>query len=84
LVSYITGKDVRVGLPNEHLGKDSHGKVTSPMYSTGVGLVLKGFEDLEVQLVGPDEAGNKQKPKVGGILVRLKELLAEFFEEDVT
>ena len=84
LVSYITGKDVRVGLPNEHLGKDSHGKVTSPMYSTGVGLVLKGFEDLEVQLVGSDEASNKQKPKVGGILVRLKELLAEFFEEDVT
>ena len=35
LVSYITGKDVRVGLPNEHLGKDSHGKVTSPMYSQG-------------------------------------------------
>jgi len=84
LVSYITGKDVRVGLPNEHLGKESHGKVTSPMYSTGVGLVLKGFEDLEVKVVGPDETGEKQKPKVGGILPRLKELLAEFFEEDVT
>ena len=84
LVSYITGKDVRVGLPNEHLGKESHGKVTSPMYSTGVGLVLKGFEDLEVEVVGPDETGKKQKPKVGGILPRLKELLAEFFEEDVT
>jgi cell division protein FtsA len=84
LVSYITGKDIRVGLPNEHLGKESHGKVTSPMYSTGVGLVLKGFEDLEVKVVGPDETGEKQKPKVGGILPRLKELLAEFFEEDVT
>jgi len=84
LVSYITGKDVRVGLPNEHLGKESHGKVTSPMYSTGVGLVLKGFEDLEVEVVVPDETGKKQKPKVGGILPRLKELLAEFFEEDVT
>ena len=82
LVSYITGKDVRVGLPNEHLGKDSHGKVTSPMYSTGVGLVLKGFEDLEVEVVGTDEPDPKPTP--GGILVRLKELLAEFFEEDVT
>ena len=84
LVSYITGKDIRVGLPNEHLGKESHGKVTSPMYSTGVGLVLKGFEDLEVEVIWPDETGKKQKPKVGGILSRLKELLAEFFEEDVT
>ncbi len=83
LVSYITGKDIRVGLPNEHLGKESHGKVTSPMYSTGVGLVLKGFEDLEVEVIWPDETGKKQKPKVGGILSRLKELLAEFFEEDV-
>jgi cell division protein FtsA len=84
LVSYITGKDIRVGLPNEHLGKESHGKVTSPMYSTGVGLVLKGFEDLEVEVIWPDETGKKQKLKVGGILSRLKELLAEFFEEDVT
>ena len=84
LVSYITGKDIRVGLPNEHLGKESHGKVTSPMYSTGVGLVLKGFEDLEVEVIWPDETGKKQKPKVGGILSRLKELLAEFFEENVT
>jgi hypothetical protein len=37
-----------------------------------------------VEVVGTDETGKKQKPKVGGILPRLKELLAEFFEEDVT
>jgi len=84
LVSYITGKDVRVGLPNEHLGKQSHGKVTSPMYSTGVGLVLKGFEDLEVDTPGADKPEGKPKPKSIGALGRLKILLAEFFEEDVT
>ena len=86
LVSYITGKDVRVGLPNEHLGKESHGKVTSPMYSTGVGLVLKGFEDLKAMNVGKEVA--EKDPEIhkvgGGILGRLKELLTEFFEEDVT
>lgn len=47
LVSYITGKDVRIGYPNEHLGPESKDLVVSPMYSTGVGLVLKGFEELE-------------------------------------
>jgi len=80
LVSYITGKDVRVGLPNEHLGKESHGKITSPMYSTGVGLVLKGFEDV-VQEASPIP---QPKPKSIGALGRLKKLLEEFFEEDVT
>ena len=80
LVSYITGKDVRVGLPNEHLGKESHGKVTSPMYSTGVGLVLKGFEDA----IQEDGVIAPAKSKPIGALSRLKKLLEEFFEEDVT
>ena len=83
LVSYITGKDVRIGLPNEHLGKESHGKVTSPMYSTGVGLVLKGFEDTNI----PGEIVEKTKVTTqmqnNGILVMLKEIVADFFEEDV-
>ena len=47
LVAYITGKETRIGYPNEHLGTESKDLVVSPMYSTGVGLVLKGFEYLE-------------------------------------
>ena len=47
LVAFITGKETRIGYPNEHLGSDSKDLVVSPMYSTGVGLVLKGFEYLE-------------------------------------
>ena len=47
LVSYVTGKETRVGYPNEHLGSETKDTVTSPMYSTGVGLVLKGFEQLD-------------------------------------
>ncbi|MBC8265949.1 MAG: cell division protein FtsA [Flavobacteriales bacterium] len=82
MVSYITGKDVRVGLPNEHLGKESHGKITSPMYSTGVGLVLKGFEFLEFKTL--EQTGTEKKPKSIGILDRLKEKLKGFFEEEVT
>ena len=44
LVAYVTGKETRIGYPNEHLGSESKDMVVSPMYSTGVGLVLKGFE----------------------------------------
>ena len=44
LVSFISAKETRIGYPNEHLSSESKDLVTSPMYSTGVGLVLKGFE----------------------------------------
>lgn len=48
LFEYITGMDTRLGYPTEHLANTNHiENLTSPMYSTGVGLVLKGFESLE-------------------------------------
>lgn len=46
LMEYITGMDTRVGYPNEHLAKGSE-DVTSPMYATGVGLVMKGLQAAE-------------------------------------
>jgi cell division protein FtsA len=40
--------DSRIGYPTEHLANTNHiENITSPMYSTGIGLVLKGFEALE-------------------------------------
>ena len=54
LVAYVTGKETRIGYPNEHLGADSKDLVVSPMYSTGVGLVLKGFEYMDQN---PEEYG---------------------------
>ena len=47
LVAYVTGKETRIGYPNEHLGSESKDVVVSPIYSTGVGLVLKGFEYMD-------------------------------------
>jgi len=44
LLEYITGMDARIGYPNEHLTKGEMEDITSPMYATGVGLVIKGFE----------------------------------------
>ncbi|MGB0933254.1 MAG: cell division protein FtsA [Lishizhenia sp.] len=50
LFEYITGMDTRVGYPNEHLGKSPISEtLTSPMYATGIGLVLKGFEKSQKQ-----------------------------------
>lgn len=46
LVEYITGMDTRIGYPNEHLGQ-GYDEIKSPMYATGVGLVLKGMQDVD-------------------------------------
>jgi cell division protein FtsA len=44
LVKFKTGMDVRVGYPNEHLAIGSLSDVNHPMYSTAIGLLLKGYE----------------------------------------
>jgi cell division protein FtsA len=47
LFEFITGLDTRVGYPNEHLSNSEIvDNITSPMYATGVGLVIKGFQKL--------------------------------------
>jgi len=47
LVEYMTGMTTRIGYPNEHLAKSNVEAVTSPLYATGVGLVMKGFDYLD-------------------------------------
>lgn len=47
LFELVTGMDVRIGYPNEHLGKSKVEVVKSPMFATGVGLVLSGFTSID-------------------------------------
>lgn len=47
LMEYITGMDTRIGYPHEHLAKGLVEEVKSPMYATGVGLVIKGLQKYE-------------------------------------
>jgi cell division protein FtsA len=59
LFEYITGMDTRIGYPTEHLANNNHiENLTSPMYSTGIGLVLKGFEALEKKGVTAEAASS--------------------------
>ncbi len=44
LVEYVTGMDTRIGFPNEHLAKESGEDLSSPLYATAVGLVMRGWE----------------------------------------
>ncbi|MDZ7737966.1 MAG: cell division protein FtsA [Bacteroidales bacterium] len=47
LVRFKTAMDVRVGLPNEHLSGSSREEISQPMFSTSVGLIMRGFDYLE-------------------------------------
>ena len=91
LFSYITGKEVRIGLPNEHLGKDSKDLIKSPIYATGVGLVQKGFEDVDWKnVVGVPISDNTELPEEppitpkskSGIGGKLKQMLEDWFSDD--
>lgn len=44
LTEFKTGMDTRIGYPNEHLAKEVPPEMASPMYSTGIGLVIVGIE----------------------------------------
>jgi cell division protein FtsA len=59
LVEYRTGKDTRIGYPNEHLAKGAD-EVKSPMYATAVGLVIKGYEEIERKKAAPADSKNEK------------------------
>jgi cell division protein FtsA len=47
LTEYVTGLNARIGYPNEHLAGGHIDELTKPMYSTCIGLILKGYNDYE-------------------------------------
>ncbi|MDQ2753770.1 MAG: cell division protein FtsA [Bacteroidota bacterium] len=49
LTEYTTGLNARIGLPNEHLSPNHIDELKKPMYSTCIGLILKGYSDFENQ-----------------------------------
>ena len=47
LIKYKTGMDVRIGFPCEHLAANTSPEFNHPIYSTAIGLLLKGYEYLK-------------------------------------
>lgn len=47
LTEYVTGMNARIGFPNEHLSGGHIEELAKPMYSTCIGLILKGYNDYE-------------------------------------
>ncbi|MBU6158939.1 MAG: cell division protein FtsA [Bacteroidetes bacterium] len=50
LTEYVTGLNARIGYPNEHLANGHLEELANPMYSTCIGLILKGQDVYESSL----------------------------------
>lgn len=61
LIEYLTGMDARIGYPTEHLANSNDiDALSSPMFATGIGLVLKGFERIEAAQPWEQPIANQQ------------------------
>jgi len=90
LTEFMTGMDTRIGYPNEHLAPGTPDEMASPMYATGIGLVIQGIERYIREKVREDvkspekaklverEQKVEKKPKSNGFLKRIQ----DWFEGD--
>ncbi len=70
LTEYQTRQSARIGLPTEHLAAGHIDELAKPMYSTCLGLILKGFNDFE----------NKRK-KMESEIQKVSGIESEFAEQ---
>ena len=68
LTEFHTGMSARIGIPVEHLAHGYSEQVSSPIFSTVIGLLLKGIEDLENNKYEVPEE-NYEQPLVASELV---------------
>ena len=47
ITEFVTGINARIGYPNEHLAGGHSEMLMNPMYSTCIGLILRGYHDFE-------------------------------------
>jgi cell division protein FtsA len=89
LFEYITGMDSRIGYPNEHLAPTTLvDNITSPMYATGIGLVVKGFQNAyrnttqEVVEKVDNSAKNHSTKTKGSFFEKIVSKSRTWFEEE--
>lgn len=95
LVEFRTGFDCRVGYPTEHLAKNEvlpknvYEDLKSPMYATGIGLLMKGIQKIEYELqkdmplAKPIKViAETKKPK--GLLASILEGSKKFIRDDIS
>ncbi|WP_395626641.1 cell division protein FtsA [Daejeonella sp.] len=97
LVEFVTGLDSRIGYPNEHLAKNEvlpksvYEELKSPMYATGIGLLIKGIqkaemvkEVVETGTVITEKVSSSDKERKGlGMFDWILQSGAKFIKDDI-
>lgn len=63
LAEFHTGMSCRIGAPVENLAHGYLESVSSPIFSTGIGLMLKGLQDVDAGKTPPSEAPKNKTEK---------------------
>lgn len=65
LAEYISGYDIKIGLPNEHLSRSKVQNVDNPIFSTAIGLTIKGLEkELSAQSISEKVNNRVDNPRI--------------------
>ncbi len=64
LFNYKTGMETHVGYPGRYLGENSPEHLNDPIYSTGIGLLLQGFQWLEDSVQDMEKTAEKGRNPV--------------------
>lgn len=82
LTEFITGMDTRIGYPNEHLASNVPDEICSPMYSTGIGLVIHGLKEAEKKNKRDRKVRDHSEKTKGNFFESILSKGRKFFEED--
>ncbi len=79
LAEFKTGLEVRLGYPNEYLANETSEDLASPLYSTGIGLVIEGIAKYENDI---QRNGKTFVDKKNGPVSRVSEEVVAEVEDD--
>ena len=95
LVEFVTGLDCRVGYPNEHLAKNEvlpknvYDELQSPVFATGIGLLIKGIQKMEykdtvkIPVEVKDEKSKYAEQRKFGLLDKILAHGKKFMRDDI-
>jgi len=85
LAEFNTGMEVRIGHPDEHLTKGKFKEMASPMYSTGIGLVIETLYRMEhdEQLRASQEAIRAQRAAAMAVPTQPVEIETPIVDEPI-
>jgi len=84
LTEYVTGMETRIGLPNEHISGGMISKVSSPIFSTSIGLMMMGFDNIKQQYIEDMKVVQHSSKKQGTFWDKLLNKGRQFFDDDET